>query len=317
MAGLFRPGPLGVDLGSSSVKVIGLSGKKVSIAAFMDVPPVERENETLLINRLHDFFKGLNIIGKEAAVHIPGILSFIRTINLPPMPQGELREAVSWEIKRQLPYPSEDAVYDYVAMEIADSIVVTFASAERKNVQRYIFPLKESGLNVVAVDVAPLALIRALQPWGTGNTILLDIGAKNTEINIIKSGALRLTRSVEMGGDLIKSQLIAEGLSGEESERILREGHAEKLKETLDQFLKEVYRSIDYYKANFKEKTFAEVILTGGIAINPAIKDYFSHMFDIPVSVPNPFDGLVIKDESLRSLGPRFSVAIGLARRSG
>ena len=40
--------------------------------------------------------------------------------------------------------------------------------------------------------------------------------------------------------------------------------------------------------------------------------DYFSQMLDIPVVVPNPFDNLVMKDESLRPLGPRFSVAIGL-----
>ena len=65
-------------------------------------------------------------------VHIPGHLSFIRTINLPPMPKGELKEAVKWEIKRQLPYPQEEAVYDYIAAPAADGIVVTFASAERK-----------------------------------------------------------------------------------------------------------------------------------------------------------------------------------------
>lgn len=315
MSGLFRPAPLGVDLGSSSVKVIGLKAKKISIAAFMDIPSSEREDETLLTNRLHNFFKELHILGKEAVVHIPGTLSFIRTISLPPMPKSELKEAVRWEIKRQLPYPTEEAVYDYIAMEIGDGIVVTFASAERKNIQRHIFPFKEAGLNVIAVDVNPLCLIRALPLPGADNIIVLDIGAKNMEIDIIKSGALRLTRTIEMGGEHIKSQLIDGGFS-EEAEDIMMEGPAERMKEILDQFLKEIFRSIDYYKATFKEKTFSEVILTGGVAINNAVRDYFSHMFDMPVSVPNPFDSLIMKDETLRPLGPRFSVAIGLARRA-
>ncbi len=108
---------------------------------------------------------------------MPGHLSFVRTINLPPMPKGELKEAVKWEVKRQLSYPQEEAVYDYIAAPVADGIVVTFASAERKNVQRYIAPFKEAGLKVVAVDVNPLCLIRAL---GQEHSINIIINKKVT-----------------------------------------------------------------------------------------------------------------------------------------
>jgi type IV pilus assembly protein PilM len=316
VSSLFKPTPIGVDLGSGSIKVVGLKAKKIKIAAFMDISSSEREDETLLIKKLSDFFTDLNIIGKEAIVHIPGTLTFIRTINLPPMPKSELKEAVKWEIKRQLPYPQEEAVYDYVAKEVSDGILVTFASAERKNVNRYTFPFNEAGLNVTAVDVSPLCLIRALPVQGSGNIILLDIGARSMEIDIVRSGALRLTRTVEMGGEHIKEYLINEGFSQKEAEDILLEGPAERIKDVLTQILKEVFRSMDYYKATFKEKTFSEVMLTGGVATNHVIKDYFSYVFDVPVSVPNPFHDFVMKDETLRPLGPRFSVAIGLARRA-
>ncbi len=316
MAGLFRPVPIGVDLGSSSIKVIGLKGKKITLAAFVDISPSEREDEVLLTNRLYNFFKDIGIQGKEAVVHIPGNISFIRTISLPLMPKSELKEAVKWEIKRQLPYAPEEAVYDYVAKEMQDGIIVTFAAAERNNIQRYIFPFKEAKLNVTAVDINPLCIIRALPIKSAGNTILIDIGAKSMEIDIVKAGALRLTRSVDIGGENIKNQMLNAGLSEEDAENILLEGPVEKMQDILDQLLKEVFRSIDYYKATFKEKTFAEVILTGGVAISHTVKNYFSQMFDVPVSVPNPFDSFSIKDEKLRPLGPRFSVAIGLARRA-
>lgn len=316
MFGLFRPAPLGVDLGTGSVKVIGLNGKKISLAAFMDMPSSDWEDESLLIKKLQDFFKEINIAGKDAVVHIPGHLSFVRTITLPPMPKGELKEAVKWEIKRQLPYPQEEAVYDYIAATVADGIVVTFASAERKNVQRYINPFKEAGLKVAAVDVNPLCLIRALPLHGSGNIIVLDIGARSMEVDIMRASALRLTRTVELGGEHIKNQLINEGFSEGEIDDIMMNGPAERMKEALNQFLREIFLSIDYYKATFKEKVFSEVILTGGVAINHAVRDYFSQMLDIPVSVPNPFDNLIMKDESLRPLGPRFSVAIGLAKRA-
>ena len=316
MFGLFRPAPLGVDLGTGSVKVIGLNGKKISLAAFMDMPSSDWEDDSLLIGRLKNFFKEINIAGKDAVVHMPGHLSFVRTINLPPMPKGELKEAVKWEIKRQLPYPQEEAVYDYIAAPAADGIVVTFASAERKNVQRYISPFKEAGLKVVAVDVNPLCLIRALPLHGSGNIIVLDIGARSMEIDIMRSESVRLTRTVELGGEQIKNQLVSEGFSEGEIDDIMMNGPAERMKEVLNQFLREIFLSIDYYKATFKEKVFSEVILTGGVAINHAVRDYFSQILDIPVGVPNPFDNLIMKDESLRPLGPRFSVAIGLAKRA-
>lgn len=316
MFGLFRPAPLGVDLGTGSVKVIGLNGKKISLAAFMDIPSSDWEDESLLINRLKNFFKEIDIDGKDAVVHMPGHLSFVRAINLPPMPKGELKEAVKWEIKRQLPYPQEEAVYDYIAAPVADGIVVTFASAERKNVQRYISPFKEAGLKVVAVDVNPLCLIRALPLHGSDNVIVLDIGARSMEIDIMRSESVRLTRTVDLGGEQIKNQLISEGFSEGEIDDIMMNGPVERMKEVLGEFLREIFLSIDYYKATFKEKVFSEVILTGGVAINHAVQDYFSQMLDSPVGVPNPFDNLIMKDESLRPLGPRFSVAIGLAKRA-
>ncbi|MBI4685136.1 MAG: pilus assembly protein PilM [Nitrospirae bacterium] len=315
MVKLFRPAPLGVDLGSGSIKVIGLRTNKVSIAASMNISSSEREDDTLFINSLHNFFKELNIIGKEASVQIPSSFSFIRTITLPLMPKSELKEAVRWEIKRQLPYSAENAVYDYVAKQGADGIIVTFASTERENINRHIFPLKESGLRITSVDINPLCLIRAIPLNSPGNVIILDIGAKVMEIDIVKAGALRLTRSVDMGGEHLKNHLLNEGFSEEEADNILMNGPAEKMRDILNQILKEIFRSIDYYKATFKEKTFEAVILTGGVAVSSAIREYFSGVFDVPVSAPNPFNGLVLKDEKIRKLGSMFSVAIGLARR--
>lgn len=316
MLGLFRTAPFGVDIGSGSVKVIGLKSRKISLASFIDTPLSVKNDESLFTNTLRNFFNDLGIIGKEAVVHIPGILSFIRTVTLPLMPKSELKEAVKWEIKRQLPYPPEEAVYDYVAKEVSDGIAVTFASAERRTVQQYIFPVKEAGLNIIAVDVNPLCLLRTLPLQTSGNTIVLDIGARNMEIDIIKSGSLKLTRTVEIGGEHIKNYLQNEGFLDQEAENIMMNGPSDKMKNILDQFLREVFRSIDYYKATFKEKTFSEVVLTGGVAINYAIKSYFSQSFDIPVNVPNPFDAFAMRDEALRPFGPRFSAAIGLARRA-
>ncbi|MCE5193998.1 MAG: pilus assembly protein PilM [Nitrospiraceae bacterium] len=316
MLNLFRTAPYGIDMGSGSVKVIGLKSKKISLAAFTDIPFGAKHDESLLAGRLRQFFSEINISGRDAVVNLPGAMCFIRTITLPPMPKGELHQAVQWEIKRQIPYSLEDAVYDYVTMETKEGIIVTFASAEKNNVQSYISPIKEAGVNVMAVDVSPLCILRSLPLKGSGNIIILDIGHKNMEINISNNNILRFTRSVELGGENIKDNLLTQGYSGDEAEKIMMGGPVEKIKDILDQFVREIFRSTDYFKVTSKERSFSEVVLTGGVAINYAIINYISHLLDVPVRTPNPFDGLVLKDEALRPLGPRFSVAIGLARRN-
>jgi len=315
--GLFRPAPYGVDLGGGSLKVVRLKGQRVVVAAFIDIPEEIREVETRTINILRDFLKGIGASGKQAVVQLPGGHAFIRTVNFPPMPRGELNEAVAWEVKRQSPYPPEDTIYDYVAVQTEEGLAVTFASAERKAVLRHIFPFKEAGLDVVALDISPLCLLRSLKPKSPGNTIILDIGAVSTEINIAKGSVLRLSRTVDIGGNFIKQHFLGAGASPADAEKSLREGGEEELKAPLDEFLKEIARSMDYYTANFKEKTFAEAVLTGGVSINPAVKSYFSRALGIPVDAPSPFEGYEMADETMRGLGPRFSVALGLARRAG
>lgn len=315
MLGLFKPPPVALDLGGSSLKAVCLKGSNVSLAAYLDIPEDTLNDESRLINTLRDFFKGINIIGRQAIIQMPGNLAFVRTVDFPPMPHAELREAVKWEVKRQLPYPLEEAVYDYVAVTTEEGTTVTFAAAQRRNINKHLSVFRESGVSVIAVDISPLCLMRAFKPQTLGNVIILDIGGVSTEINIIKAGILRMARTVDIGGNFIKQSLVEQGSSTEEAEKILKEGNEDALKAPLEELHAEVGRSIDYYKANFKEKTFSEVILTGGVAINIAVKNYFSHTLEGIVHIPEPFEGFNLTDKTISAIGPRFAVAIGIARR--
>lgn len=306
--------PLGVDFGTGSLKIIRLQGKTVSIAAVADIEANRHDSEALG-RQLDAFISSLGLRGSQAVVNNPGSHTFIRTVQLPRMPRRELKEALLWEVKRQLPYPIETAVLDFVAVENGDHVAVTFAASERQYTEEHIAPLRAAGLDVVAVDVNPLCLFRISRPSTAGNVVIVDIGAIATEIHIVKNGVLRITRSVGAGGDSMKGQLASEGMSAQEAERLLREGSESELSGALSSISLEVFRSIDYYKATFKETGVAEIILTGGLSLNPAVRKFFSAGFGLPVGVADPFEGLKLSDESMRPLGPLFSLAVGLARR--
>lgn len=313
MFGFFKS-PLGVDLGASSLKVVQVQGKTVSVAAVVDIEE-RRHDAAALGNQLEGFFKSLGLEGKPAVVNLPGAHAFIRTVTLPKMPAKELKEALMWEVKKQLPYPLEEVVFDYVSAESGEHIAVTYAASEKYYAEAHIAPLKAAGLDVVALDINPLCLLRTIRPATSGNVVVLDMGAMSTEIHIVKNGILRITRAVGTGGPQLRRRLVLDGLSEEEAERVLKEGSREELSGPLSEISLEVSRSIDFYKANFKEKTIAEIILVGGVSLNPGVRDFFSEAFGLSVSVPDPFKDLRLADEGMRPLGPLFAIAAGLARR--
>lgn len=310
----FFKSPLGVDFGASSLKVVGIKGKTVSVAAVVDIKENRHDSEALG-RQMETFFSSLGLRGSQAAVNSPAAHTFVRTVMLPRMPGRELRDALMWEVKRQLPYPVEEAVLDYVTVDSGDQIAVTFAASEKHYIEEHIAPLRAAGLNVVAVDITPLCLLRIIKPLSAGNTVIIDIGDISTEIHIVKNGVLRITRTVGSGSDSMKMQLMAGGASSEEADRLLREGSEAELGGSLSDISLEVFRSIDFYKANFKETGIAEIILTGGPSLNASVREYFSGSFGLPVSVAEPFGGMKLADESMRPLGPIFSIAVGLAKR--
>jgi type IV pilus assembly protein PilM len=295
----FFKSPLGVDFGTSSLKIIHLQGKAVKVAAILDLEE-HRHDPDALGRKLDAFIMGLGLRGRSAVVNTPGSHTFIRTVLFPRMPGKELKEALMWEVKRQMPYPLDDAVLDYVTTESGNQVAVTFAACEKRYAAGHIEPLRVAGLKVAAVDINPLCIMRTLRPSTAGNVVVVDIGALSTEIHIIKNGVLRITRTVGIGGERIRNNLEHDGMSEAEAQKQLREGSQETLSAPLSEISLEIFRSIDYYKANFKESNIAEIIITGGLSINPAVKGFFADKFGLPVSVNDPFAGLKLSDESIR-----------------
>jgi len=316
LANLFKHKHTGIDLGSSSVKVVKLSRQKISLAAIINILPAERAETPVLISRLRQFFTDTGIAGSSAVIAIPGEHTFVRTITLPAMPETELKEAVRWEIKRQIPYAEEESVTDYISRESSEGHIVTFAAAERKNILKYVQIFEGAGVKVAVVDIAPLALMRALNRQTPESFVLADIGSSAIEIIIVRSGVLRIARTVEIGSDLVLNALISSGKTPEESLEIMCSSMTDDMKLPLNQLLREIYRSIDYYKANYKDPDLSKLILAGGICRNQHVIGHIRDAIKMQVDVPNPFTGFSMKDESLFAMGPRFSLAMGLAMRT-
>jgi type IV pilus assembly protein PilM len=347
---------LGLDIGKSSIKVIQLAstrkGLVLKYAGLTELPSGDREGpERDAPLALHDVFKESRLKRQKIAINFSGRSPIVRYLLLPKMPKDELGEAVRWEAKKLIPFPIEDAVLDYLIVGETQErdlkrTEVLLVAAERAAVLNQLESFKRINLPISAMDINPLALFNALQLNYKSDLdeslVFVDIGAGKMDINISKRGVLRFTRNVQLGGDDI-TQAVMQGLGveREEAEQLKRQkglsasgGPAlavesaqakdqdgrvnEIIKAEADRMILETQRSMDYYRAQFREGSVKKIVLMGGASLMPGFQEYFASYFDANVELDDPFAEILCDEKAfgeIRLMAPRFSTAVGLALR--
>lgn len=333
----FRKPFWAIDIGASSVKVVRLSrtrqGVKLLDIGLKELPMDQDLRQENIAAALDELIKEKK--RPKAVINFSGQAPLIRYLTLPAMPKEELAEAVKWEAKKLVSIPMEEMILDFIIAggrqeretKRYDLILVV---AERNSLREQWAMMQRAGLDIVAIDVNPLSLLNTIRmSYGkelTGNFIYIDIGAMKTDMTILKDGVLRFTRRLEMGGEQITRRLEWEmGLPYDEAEKLKREkgvgaeeGPQAIIKNEIDRFIVEIQRSIDYYRAQFREGVFKKVILMGGGALLPGFSDYFGSYFDAEMEIDDPLAEIIGTESvgAIRAIAPRFSSGIGLALRS-
>lgn len=340
--GLFSNDITGVDIGAGSIKVVRLSrgGQRPRLLSAMLVElSADPAQAASIRSDLRHLLSGKKIGGANVVTLMPGKHLTIRSLTLPKMPLNELGEAVRWEAKKHISYPVDSAQIEYLivgerlegTVEKYDLVMV---AAERAKVLEQIAPFSDAKIKVSAVDANALALRNVLRTRSLStdeNTLVVDLGAGKTEINVFKGGMLRFSRCVESGG-LDMTSAVAEALNvgfqeAEDKKRSLnmmtpadQDPAVAALQPRVDGLLMEIRRSVEYYKTTFRETTVQGMILSGGVSLLQGLTEYFTQSLEGTVEIDRPFDSLNCNKQMLDEYGPlapRFSAAIGLALRKG
>ena len=90
------------------------------------------------------------------------------------------------------------------------------------------------------------------------------------------------------------------------------------IKAEADRMILETQRSMDYYRAQFREGSVKKIVLMGGACLMPGFQEYFATYFDANVELDDPFAEILCDEAAfgeIRLIAPRFSTAVGLALR--
>jgi type IV pilus assembly protein PilM len=218
---------VGLDIGSSYVKAVQLrrAGKSdIELERFGMAEIYPGGNKTAAGVNVHDVkvaavkraLAEAHISAKQTVSAVSGESIIVRYIQLPNMPEEELRNALRWEAEEYIPFAIDDVNLDSVILgrsEDGEKVDVLLVSAKKDLVNSHLEIIRDAGLTPQIVDVDSFAFLNCFEvnytPAAGDIVALVNIGAEITSINVYIGGVSRFSRDISIAGDAIARNIQA------------------------------------------------------------------------------------------------------------
>ncbi len=338
---------LGVDIGSSSIKIVQLSKKKgvVSLDTFGEIalgPYAGKEighsvrlDVSQNTEALKDLMRESQTDATQAGLSIPLKSALVFNIKMPKMPETKLDEMVRLEARRYIPVSVAEISLDWSVIpglhEVNDSKTERFqnimvVAIHKDTLNKYKAVSDDAGLDLKFLEIETFSTIRSVLRHDNNSVAILDVGASVSKVYIVEYGIVQKSHVISVGSQNMlraletqrKLSVIGQDLN------VLQGNELQKKIETsqttpmdLERIMSETKKVILEYQKNHR-KNVEEIILTGGGSILKGIMPHVNRVLETDVIIADPFnkvDTPAFLEQTLRDAGPEFAVAIGLAMR--
>lgn len=344
---------LGIDIGTSSIKMVELQrvGGRVKLENYGELKPRvlykkpfrTLEKSTLLLSS-QDISRGIRAIiqeakikTKRAAFSIPDFSTFYTTFKLPPMTEEEIPGAVRFTARQHIPLPLSEVALDWSIIKKGsyqkkkiEGLKILLVAVPNEVIHQYQEIADFSGLELFALEAEAFSLSRSLVKKDKKTVILADIGAQSTTVSVVDGGALQMSHSFDVSGNEFSEVLAkalsvdydtAEGLKEKyglrETGEVAGKSVAQILLPLVDIILTEI-KKISQSFSQAETKEIESIVLAGGNALIPNLKEYFQTQLEKEIEITNPFADIFyppILEKTLEKMGPSYAVAAGIALR--
>ena len=293
-----------------------------------------------------DLLRESNSTTTKSAISIPIGSSLIKFIELPQMGGKQLSEMIPLEARKYIPVPISEVTLDYWIIPKNDNIVSEFESGEKINsetphstevllvvihndaIERNRQIAKFAGLDNSFSEIELFSGMRSMMDPSLLPQMILDVGAGSTKVYIVERGILRSSHIINRGSqDITLAISKSMGLSFEEAEKIKRQNGIISSKDntnlveisslTVDYIFSEIGRIVLGYEKKYGKK-ISKIFLSGGGVLLKGFKERAEISFKTPIVIADPFSKVeypAFLENVLKSAGPEFAVALGLAIR--
>jgi type IV pilus assembly protein PilM len=344
-----QPALLGLDISSSSVKLVELSRDKDGnlILERCAIEPLERgwitdgnvEKFDEVAEAMRRVVKKSGSRTKNVAMALPASAVITKKIILPGgLSEQELEVQVESEANQYIPFSLDEVSLDFCVVgpspNSAGDVEVLIAASRREKVQDRQGLAEAAGLKPVIVDVESYAsrlaasrLIQSLPNEGQDLMVaLFEVGASNTSMQVLRNDEVLYDRDQAFGGAQLTQLIVRQyGFSQEEAESKKRSGDLPEdyepsvLRPFVDSMSQEIARALQFFFTSTPHNRVDYILLAGGSAALPGLTQAVTGQTSFACSLADPFQGMQfgspVREKKVRREAPSYLTSCGLAMR--
>ena len=349
LLGRTHPPMIGLDISSSSVKLVELGQDESGKFILERFASESFEKGWIVDGQIEKFEEVADAVrrvivksgtkSRDVVMAMPQSAVITKKIMLPAgLREEELEVQVESEANQYIPFSLDEVSLDFCVIGPSPTSVgdveVLIAASRKDRVQDRQGLAEAAGLRPVVLDIEAHAsrlamsrLVRALPNAGRDSLVaLFEIGADTTSLKVLLDDELLYDREQAFGGSQL-TQLISRqyGFSFEEAEQkklaseLPDDYTSQILAPFVDSLSQEIGRALQYFFTSTPHHKVHYVMLAGGTATLPGLKDRVTELTGFASKVVNPFDnmtfGSAVRESKLYREAPSYLTACGLAMR--
>jgi type IV pilus assembly protein PilM len=346
---------IGLDIGTSAIKVVQLKkrGGKAILETYgtLALGPYQAQPVGSITNlptkdivqAISDIVREAGVTVSEGGIAIPSNSSLLFTLELPAnISEKELPTIIPTEARKFIPVPISEVLLDYwIIPKQEDSVFekkddiraplkneVLTVAIHNDTIAQYKDILTQAKITNPIFELEVFSAIRSVMSNDLSPTLFIDLGASKTKLSIIEYGIVRTFHVVGRGGaDITRAIAQSLGVAFSDAEELKRayglvkDTNSKGIDEIIMLSLNYIFSETSSVVFNYEKKTnktISKIILSGGGALLKGILEASQEHFSAEVALARPFSKVeapAFLTPVLGSIGPEFSVALGVALR--
>jgi type IV pilus assembly protein PilM len=320
---------LGIDVGSSAIKVVQLGEKNgravlenygalaLGPYADLDVGQATNLSKAKLKEALSDLLREANISVKKAAMSIPMGLTLLSLVEVPKVDKKKLDSMIPIQARKLIPVPISEVMLDYwvlperkedqdaylddkaSAKQLAPKLEVLIAGIHNETINKYREIKEGAGLQSYLYEIDIFSAIRAVVGRDDNLVMVVDMGAGTTKLAIVEAGILRMQHIINMGSQDISVTLSKSlSVSVTEGEKIKRElgltgqYNGIDVANAASMPLNHIFSQLNKVLLGYRKRTghqVKKIILSGGGALLKGLPELAGKNVEAEIVVSEPF----------------------------
>jgi type IV pilus assembly protein PilM len=231
---------LGVDIGSSSIKVVQLRRQggrailetygELSLGPYAGVGVGQATNlpAEKIIEAMNDLLteKDVAVTSRLCGVAIPFAASFMQVVSLPQVPVKQLAQIIPLEARKYVPAPISEVMLDWSVIPqdknfetdvversgdqnkiVESKMEVLLVAIHNGTIEKYRNIIEKSGLSNSFFEIEIFSTMRSVLDQEVSPVMILDMGATSTKLFIVERGILRSSHTIGKGSQEVTNAL--------------------------------------------------------------------------------------------------------------